>query len=747
MIRLILYIFALSGLFLNSTFSEVIKEFKIEGNERVSSSTIVNFSEVKKNSELSPSDFNKVLKNLYSTTFFEDVSLSVENGILTIKVKEYPIVQSITFNGLKAKKFKEDLYERITLKEKNPYNKLLLKNDLVNIKNGFRRSGYYFVEVKLEEKINDNNTVDLIYNIDIGEKALIKKINFIGNKKYKDRKLHSVITSEEAKFWKFISKGKFLDEERINLDKRLLKNFYLNKGYYNVNIENAFSQLIDEKYFTLTYNINAGNKFVFNDFDLVVAEDFETKKFSKIEKVFKKLKNKTYSLKSIEKLLDTIDNIALLENYDFIDAIVNEEIIDNNKLNITFTIQESEKFYVERINILGNHITQENYIRNQLIVDEGDPFNKILHNKSMNVLKSKGIFSDVTYSMKDGEKANQKIIDISVKEKPTGEISAGAGYGTNGSTLGFAVSENNFRGKGINLDASLELSDEKVKGYFGYTHPNWNYSDRALTTSIQSTTTDKMSDYGYKSSLQAISLGTRYEQYEDLYFSPLLSIGNESLKTDSTASDSLKKQEGSYFDTSLGYTFSYDKRNQKFRPTSGYLSRFTQSIPLVSDGSPILNGYDISSYKEILDDMVVSLGFYGRAINSLSDDDVRISKRLYLPSYKLRGFESGKIGPKDSGGDYVGGNYATSINASSTVPYIFQTLETIDMKMFLDAGNVWGVDYSDSIDDSNKIRSSVGVAVDWYTVVGPLNFSLSQPVTKASTDKTEKFRFQLGTTF
>ncbi len=747
MTRLTLFVTALIALFFSSAFSDVVKKINVEGNIRVSKSTIISFSDVKKNTNIELNNFNKILKNIYETNFFEDVSLSLDNGVLTIKVKEHPIIQSITFDGIKAKKFKKQLYENIILKEKNPYNKTMLETDLNNIKDTFKRSGYYFVEVNLQEKSNDNNTIDLIYNIDMGEKALIKKINFIGDKKYKDRKLHSVITSEEARFWKFISKGKYLDEQRINLDKRLLKNFYLNKGFYQVTIENAFSQLIDEKYFSLTYNINAGKKFKFNEFNLVVAEDFENKKFSKILKTFKKLKNKNYSLRKIEKLLDTIDEIALLENYEFIDATVKEEIIDDNKLNLTFTINESKKFYVERINILGNHITQENFIRNQLVVDEGDPFNKILHNKSISALKSKGIFSDVEYDIEDGEKSdNQKVINITVSEKPTGEISAGAGYGTDGTTFGFAVSENNFRGKGINLNASLELSEEKLKGSFAYTYPNFNYSDRDLTTSIESTTTDKLEEYGYKSSINSVSLGTRYEQYEDLFFSPLLSIGNESLETDNNASDTLKNQEGSYFDSSLFYSFSYDKRNQPYKPTSGYLSRFIQRLPIVSDGSPILNGYEINTYKEIADNMIVTLSYYGRAINSLEDEDVRVSKRLYLPSSKIRGFEKGKIGPKDSG-DYVGGNYTSAVNAASTVPYVFETLETIDMVVFLDAANVWGVDYSDTIDDSNKIRSSVGVAIDWFTIIGPVNFSLAQPISKASTDKTETFRFQIGTTF
>ena len=203
MIRTFFYTCLLSILLIGSTYAEVVTSFKIIGNERVSEATIINFSEVEKNTNLNPKDFNKVLKNLYSTNFFENVSLNLQDGVLTIKVEEYPIVQSITFNGIKAKKFKDQLYKDILLKEKNPYNKLLLKQDINNIKNIFKRSGYYFVEIKLEEKVNDNNTVDLIYSIDMGNKALIKKINFIGDKKYKDRKLHRVITSDEAKFCKF----------------------------------------------------------------------------------------------------------------------------------------------------------------------------------------------------------------------------------------------------------------------------------------------------------------------------------------------------------------------------------------------------------------------------------------------------------------------------------------------------------------------------------------------------------------
>lgn len=279
-----------------------------------------------------------------------------------------------------------------------------------------------------------------------------------------------------------------------------------------------------------------------------------------------------------------------------------------------------------------------------------------------------------------------------------------------------------------------------------YSHPNFSYSDRALTTSLESTVDDNLTDFGYKSTMNRISLGTGYEQYDNLFFSPSVSVSSESIDTNSNASTALKKQDGSYFDTLFSYGLSYDKRNSRFQPTDGYISRWTQEIPIISDHASIINGYTFTNYNEFSDNLILSTGFYGRAINSLSDDDVRISKRLHVPSRRLRGFSTGKVGPKD-GDDYVGGNYVTTFNASSTVPYLFQTFENTDLKVFFDAGNVWGVDYSSSIDDSNKLRSSSGIALEIFSPVGPLSFSYAEAITKASTDKTESFRFQLGTTF
>jgi len=737
-----LFLFFVSQL----TYAEILKDYEIFGNDRVSKQTIINFTNSDIGQDLLEKDLNTILKELYNTTFFENVAVDISAGTLKVTVKEYPIIQEIIFNGLKAEKQIKLLKEQTSLKEKNPYNKLFVKQDLKKMLDVFKSSGFYFAKINVSEQVNDNNTVNIIYDIVPGDKALIKEIKFIGNKIYKNRKLHSIITTEENKFWKVLSKGKYLDTNRINLDKRLLKNFYLNKGYYLVNVENAYTQILDKKNFSLTYKIDAGKRFIFNDLNFLIPDDFEKEVFKDVTKVFKKLKNSTYSYRKIEKILDEIDQIAVQENYEFIDATVKETIVDNNKINFTFFIKESEKVYVERINILGNNITQEEFIRNQLIVDEGDPYNVLLHNKSINRLKSKGIFKTVVSELKDGSEQTQKIIDITVEESPTGEINAGAGYGSSGSTLSFGISENNFNGKGIRLRSNLSLSEESIKGSFDYTHPNFAYSDRSATTSLSSTTTDKEKIYGYKSSLNKFSLGTGYEQYKDLYFSPSFSVSSETLTTTSKASDNYKKQEGSYFDALFDYRLSYDKRNSPYQPTEGFKSIWYQSLPIISDGQEILNSYQITNYNELIDDMVVSVSVFGKTITSLSDKDVRVSKRLFMPRNKLHGFESGKVGPKD-GDDFVGGNYLTSFNVVSTVPYVLQTLENIDLKLFVDAANIWGVDYSSSVNSSNKIRSSFGAALEVLTPVGPLNFSVAQPITKSSGDVTEFFRFQLGTSF
>ena len=750
MIRILIKVLFLLSFIYSTCFAEKINNIEITGNKRISDETIKILGEISLDSQFNNSKLNKVLKNLYETNFFNDIQISIENKTLIIKLSENPIIENIDIIGIKSKKFKENILENMVLKNRMSYTENQLQRDIDSINNILKANGFYFSKVQSSLEKNDElNSVRLRVDIEQGEKARITEIIFLGDKKIKDKKLLEVIASEEHKFWKFISNKVYLNKSLIDLDKRLLENYYRNQGYYRVKVLNSFAELDKEGSFRLIFNIDSGKKFYFNKFVLDLPEDYERSDFEKIDKIFKKLSNEKYSLSKINLILSEIDRIASQRLYDFIDAEVQESILDENKIDFNFKIVDSEKFYIERINILGNFNTIEEVIRNQLIVDEGDPLNQLLYNKSLDNIKSLGIFKSVDSEIQKGSSENLKVVNLTVEEKPTGEISLGAGVGTAGSTIGGGIKEKNFLGKGINLDTNLELSEETIKGRFIYSRPNFNYSDNTLFTSLETSTTDNLTDFGYKVSSLGFSIGTSFEQYENLFFSPEISVSIEDLETNSTASSNLKKQEGTYDDFYFNYGLNYDMRDSNYKPTSGSKTSFFQNLPLISDSAELSNTLIFTQYKKLSDqsDMIGKASIYLKAINSLkSSEDVRISKRAQVPYKRLRGFQKGKVGPIENS-DYIGGNYVSTLNLSTNLPTILSTVENIDFSYFIDIANVWGVDYDSSIDDANAIRSSTGIGLDLLTPIGPLSFSLTHPISKKSTDKTETFRFNLGTTF
>ena len=733
-------------LFLSTSYAVVIKDIKINNNKRISKNTIITYGDIQLNKDYNQNELNRIIKNLYETNFFKEISLKVDGQTLVLNLVENKIIQNVKVEGVKSNKIKEAILKNLFSKDKSPFLIEKVKIDENRMKTSLNAIGYYLSDVKSKILENDNNTVDLIFEVNLGDKSKIKEIEFVGDKRIKDRILRSIIISEEAKFWKFISNNKYVNNDIIERDKRLLRTFYLNKGFYDVDIQSATVKFLDDRSFKLTYKIDAGNIYTVNNTKLILPIDYDETNFKEVKKQLNKLINKTYSINKISKVVDEIDKISLSKEYDFINASFEESVLKDNKLDIIFTVTESEKFYVEKINIFGNNITHESVIRSKLEIDEGDAFNELLNSKSINNLKASNLFKTVDANISDGKELNTKIIDINVKEKPTGEIMVGAGAGTQGGTLGFAVTENNFLGKGIKLRTNLDLTEDSVKGQFSVTNPNFNYTGKALSTSVESTSVDKLSDSGYESNKTGFTIGTGFEQYENVFFTPTISNFYEDLSTKSTASANLKKQSGTYLESKFSYGLDYDMRNQRYQTTDGFRSKFNQSIPLVSDEYSFGNIYDYKTWYKLPNNMVTSLSFFGRTVHSLTGDDVRITNRFWLPSKKLKGFKTRNIGPLD-GTDYVGGNYAAALNFDTTLPMVFATVENVDLRYFFDTANLWGVDYSDAVDQSNTIRASTGFVIDWFTPIGPLNFSLSQDLSKADGDKTETFQFNLGTTF
>ena len=739
-----LYIFLIFFISLEAK-SEILKDINIEGNQRISDETIIMFGNVNIQDNLNLNEIDKILKNIYNSNFFEDVQVTLENNILNIYVKEKPIIQNVEYEGIKSKTILAEIKSNRILKPKSSFDKNLLQKDRSNLLKTLKNIGYFFPSVENLVEDTGNENLNLIYKIDLGSKSKIKKISFVGDKVYKDKKLKNIIISEEYKFWKFISGRKFLNENLIDLDKRLLKNFYLNKGYYNAKVNSSFAKLVNDNQFELIYNINANEKYYFDNINLELAIDYDENNFSDLKSSLKKLKGKPYSINNISKIIKTIENIVLREQFESIKVIPLENLVDN-KINLTFKVEESEKFVVKKINIFGNNITQENVIRNQFEIDEGDPFNEILYNKTLNNIKSLGFFKKADGEIQDIEGDNAKIINISVEEKATGEISLGAGAGTDGATIAFGVKENNFLGKGVSLTAGATLTEETIKGKFSVKNPNYKNTDKSIYVNFEALEIDRSTEFGYKTNKTGFSFGTDFEVLDDFDFGLGLSNFYEKITTDSSASALQKTQEGNYFDSFLKLDFDNDKRNQKFQTSDGYRSFYSIDIPLVSDTNTLVNSYQYNYYNELFEDNITNASIYLQSANSITGDNIKLSERLYIPGRKLRGFERGKVGPKD-GEDYIGGNFVTTANLSTTLPQILSNIQEVDFVMFLDAANIWGVDYDSSIDDDGSFRSSVGLGIDWMTPIGPLNFIFAQPITKENSDKTQTFRFNLGTTF
>ena len=288
---LIIIFFSISSV----SFSEIVKDIKVKGNKRVSDKSIEMFSNVNIGDNVDQDELNQILKNVYDSNFFKDVRVNLKDSILTIFVEESSLVENVIIKGPKSKTLIDDLKKNLKVKSRTSYNEILFLEDKKNITEALKQKGYFFSKVDVMVEELSDNKINLIYNVEIGDKAKIKKISFIGDKIFKDRKLRSVIVSEEYKFWKFISGKKFLNQNLIDLDERLLKNFYLNRGFYNVKINSSFAKLLNETEFELIYNIVPDKRFFFNNISLNLPIDFDKTNFEDLNKLFKKLNGEKYS--------------------------------------------------------------------------------------------------------------------------------------------------------------------------------------------------------------------------------------------------------------------------------------------------------------------------------------------------------------------------------------------------------------------------------------------------------------------
>jgi len=729
----------------NISFAE-IKKVNISGNSRVNSSTIESLVD-KKINNVDSIYINTLTKKIYDTDFFADVKISFNQDILTINVTENPIINFFYINGVKDSDL-DQINKIINLKENNIFSSSKLKKDIEATRDFLNTAGFYQALITPEVIKIDNNQVNLIINIDKKEISKIKNIYFIGNKVFSNSQLIDVITSSEDGWWKFFSTSS-LSEQRIEYDKQLLKDFYKSKSFYDVQIESAFAGIDKDNNFTLTFSINSGKKYKFGDYDLKVSGiPLKESDIIEIKDISTKLlKNEFYSPLTINKLNKQVTNLLESKRYGNFEINIQDTKAVDDRINIIVQLNEGQKLLINKINIQGNTITEEKVIRDNLTISEGDQLSSSKIKKSVDNIKSKQLFSKVDYKVEDSDKKNFKDLNLFVKEQPTGSITAGVGYGTNGGLFEASVNERNFLGQGINLNFTGRLSSDAIRGDLSYVNPNYNNSNKELAVSLFSDL-DDYKNSGYQNKRVGTRFATKYEIYEDIFFRPNLGAQFDKLEVTGNASNLLRSREGNFITTSFGYNFLNDQRDSKFNPTAGSLIYFDQNIAtFFSDIPTVQTGVGATFYQELFSDKFIGSAKARLAnVTAFNNKDVKLSDRIFASPSDLRGFELRGIGPVDSV-DHIGGNNLATLSLKSTFPNPMPENLRATTFLFLDMGNVWGADYSNLISDSSKLRASTGIALDLMSPVGPLSFTYSIPLSKASTDKEQNFIFNIGSSF
>ena len=735
-------------LFTSYSFSQIVSGIQVKGNKRISKDTIIETIDYEKNKDYSEMEFNKIIKDLYATNFFSNIKIFINNNNLIIEVKENPLINYFYIQGVENKTREELFYDKLSLGTSKLFSESLLKKDLEDIRKVYINSGYYDVNVTPEISKLSDNTLNVVIKVERNDKYKINKINFIGNKAFDASILKDVISTSENGWWKFLSSSTTLSQNSIEIDKVLLKEFYLNEGFYDIQILSSDIEFINKNEAIITYAINSGNKYFFSKFKLIDDNLILSKKqFNEINEIIKNKLKGNFSKRILLDLKTKIIDYFNKNKVEFVDISIIPEKISNKLISINFNIKVTERKFVNLITVKGNQITEEEVIRRNLIFSEGDSFVSHKLATSKRNLESLGIFKEIKTKIIEN-KDNEKIdFEINVEEQPTGTISAGVGVGSEETSVNAGINERNLFGKGIVANSNISVGTAKISGITSLKIQDFKNTGREAKFDFFAVSTD-FENAGYESKKVGNLISSSYSTFEDVSFLAGFGLDRDSIETSSSASELYKSRAGDYMTYKFVYGATLDSRDRKFSTSRGKIVNFQQSIAVPGSDIPFLDNRVSASYYYPLSSSnkyIVNIKGNFNSINALDNKDVKLSDRKFSTSRIMRGFESRGIGPKD-GKDHVGGNYSAFASLSSTFPNPAPEKWRANSSVFFDAGNVWGVDYDSSL-DSDKIRTSVGLSLDWFSPLGPLNFTLSNVLSSADGDLEESFTFNLGSTF
>jgi len=746
--KIIHFLFIFFTLFLVNSFAESVKisNIEVQGNKKISSNTIIELLNLK-NDFANSDNLNVYQKKLFQSNFFTSVNISFKNKKIFIQLNENPIIDYIFIEGIESDQLLNKIKDKLDLKENNLFSEVVLNSDVKKISNLLSSQGYFKSSVEYKIVKPDSDKINVFFYITPNKKFSINRIFFIGNKKIKNSKLLSVVTSKPKSLFSFFSSSNTPSSERVDYDISLLKKYYLNRGYYNIQIPSGSIKIDDDSAADIIFTINAGDEFLIKNIIVSDSSNILLKSnVSSIKKITDPLQNEVYNLELLKNIQNKISRYLDKNN---LNATVSYGVqqLDTNNLAITFNINEiSKKTFVRNIFIKGNDLTEEKVLRNNIDFSEGDLFTNLKVSNSIDKLKTTGFFKDV--KIKKNEITNSDNVDVEIKitESPTGEIGAGIGVGTNGSNLSFNFKENNLLGKGLGFSVLGTFGTESISANIFLSDPDFSNSGNLLKTGIYVSKFENDTS-GYENKIIGSSISTGFELFEDINLQYGVSLDIDDVSAASDSSSLIKSRDGQFITNKFFYTLTEDKRDKKFKSEDGYILGFSQDISHLGSDIPYLqNSIFGSFYNKFNESFIGTIRYKVKSINSFeSSKDIKLSDRLFLSDNELRGFKFKSYGPK-VGNDFVGGNYSYTTTFSSTVPNFLPETWSASSTIFLDVGNVWGTDF-EVTHESNQMRSSIGLGFSWFSPIGPIAVSYAEPIQKNSSDELEKFNFKLGGVF
>ena len=726
-----------------------VDAIEIEGNKRVTDGTILAYLPVQVGDDITLTSLDQAIAALFGTKLFSDVSISRDGGTVLITIKENPIINRISIEGNDVLS-DERLLEELDIQPRRVYTRDVAIEAAKKLLNIYRLSGRFAAEVVPKVIRLENNRIDLIFEVNEGDLIKIESIRFIGNQAFSDYALRQVISSRERRWWAFLSGADKYDPGRLDFDVRLLRQFYLSRGYADISVERVQGGLLpDRTGFAVTFAINEGPRYKLRDISF--TSEIENLDLVALRDEVPIAAEDWYDSRLVEEGLLNITNELGNLGYAFVNIVPEPSTSpDDGYVDILIRIGTAQKNYMERIEVVNNTRTLDSVIRRELEIVEGDSFNQLKIDRSLRKIRGLGYFRNVNVEALPGSSEENSILRVDVEEQPTGDFSVGVGYSSiDKGTVSLGINEKNFLGSGRAVKFAASVSDTRADYRVGLTEPYW--LDRNLRGSVEVFNESLEAD---TVDLETTGFGTSvfFTAADDYYHRIGYDLANKESKQKSSSATSLTGEENKSLTSSAArYTLGRSTLDNRFDPSEGSLFELTEEYSGLGGGVTYLKSRFRAAYYQPFAFRKIVLGIRGEVgyVDGLGEK-VTQSSRFTLGGRKVRGFDGGGIGPRDTGsGSAVGGNkvYSGSVEVISSLGLSDDL--GVRWTVFSDFGSVWETDFPDGVTkpNNNALRQTVGFGFLWDTAIGPLTFYWADPVSKESHDKTKRFQFNIGTRF